>query len=131
MIYYTILWCIILYYTVLYYAILYYIILYHTLPCYSILYCIVILPGIILYYTVLYYSILYYVILYCIISIYIYKCIYICIELYHTILYPSRPRRATGPARRPPGPEVQGGVSGGHDPQRESEGQRPPGSILV
>ena len=82
------------------------IILYSFIPYYFILYCTV------LYHTVLCYSILYHIVLYFIV-------------LYCTILYTGRPgdcpasrRRPPGLARRPPGPEAQGSLGGGHAPQR-------------
>ena len=56
---------------------------------------------------------------------------YICMILYYTILYPSRPGRPPGPAWRPPSSGVQRGLGGGHAPQRGLRGAAPPSSILV
>ena len=93
-------------------TILLYAIIYHIVPYYTVWYPTtlhytirIILYCIMLFHTVLYYTthgiILYYTI------------------LYYTILYAGRPRR-------PPGPEVQGGLGGGHAPQRGVLGQSPP-----
>ena len=140
--YYTALLFIILYNTIIYYSILFYTILYFTLPyrtilCYTILYhiilyCIIlsypILYCCILYYTILYYATLYYIILYYVI-------------LYYSIVDYTVPQSAPAAAR--PGlaafplgagfevgcPEVQGGLRGGHAPQRGYEGQRFPGGV--
>ena len=39
--------------------------------------------------------------------------------------------RFPDPARQPPGPEVEGGLGGGHAPQRRLGWARSPGNILV
>ena len=43
----------------------------------------------------------------------------------------SAPWRPPGPARRPPGPEVQRSLGAATPPSGGSGGQRSPGSILV
>ena len=84
--------------------------LYSTVWYPTILYC-TLLHCIILYFTILYCIILYCIMLFHTILYYTIRSII----LYYTILYAGRPWR-------PPGPEVQKGLGGGHAPQRGIRG---------
>ena len=81
------------------------------------------------YYTIfVYYTISYYPVLYCIqCCIMLFYIVSYCVILYSIILYYTIPRSA----RRPPGPDVQRGLRGGHAPQWDVRGAELPEQLQL